>query len=99
MKFYLCNNCNQVPIKVIHGDKDFIVPLSESRKIVNAVKKCNDKAPIEFEIVKGANHGSVEDFYRHIELYDWLLQHSKTPQNFLLFFFLPPPPPSAPPLI
>ncbi len=74
-------NLTQVPIKVIHGDKDFIVPLSESRKIVNAVKKCNDKAPIEFEIVKGANHGSVEDFYRHIELYDWLLQHSKTPQN------------------
>lgn len=70
-------NLTQVPIKVIHGDKDFIVPLSESRKIVKAVKKCNDKAPIEFEIVKGANHGSVEDFYRHIELYDWLLKHTK----------------------
>lgn len=74
-------NLTLVPIKVIHGDKDFIVPLSESRKIVNAVKKCNNNAPIEFEIVKGGNHGSVEDFYRHKELYDWLLQHSKTPQN------------------
>lgn len=70
-------NLAQVPIKVIHGDKDFIVPLSESQKIVNAVKKCNKKAPIEFEVVKGGNHGSVEDLYRHQELYDWLLKHSK----------------------
>lgn len=71
-------NLAQVPIKVIHGDKDFIVPLSESQKIVNAVKKCNKNAPIEFQVIKGANHGSVEDFYRHQELYNWLLQHSKT---------------------
>ncbi len=70
-------NLAQVPIKVIHGDKDFIVPLSESQKIVNAVKKCNKQAPIELQIVKGGNHGSVEDLYRHQELYDWLLKHTK----------------------
>ncbi|WLD22519.1 prolyl oligopeptidase family serine peptidase [Flavobacterium dauae] len=70
-------NLAQVPIKVIHGDKDFIVPLSESKKIVNAIKKCNNQAPVEFEIIKGGNHGSVEDLYRHMELYDWLLQHTK----------------------
>lgn len=70
-------NLAQVPIKVIHGDKDFIVPLSESQKIVNAVKKCNKQAPIELQVVKGGNHGSVEDLYRHMDLYNWLLQHSK----------------------
>lgn len=70
-------NLAQVPIKVIHGDKDFIVPLSESQKIVKAVKKCDKNAPIEFEIVKGGNHGSVEDLYRHMELYEWLLKHTK----------------------
>lgn len=71
-------NLAQVPIKVIHGDKDFIVPLSESQKIVNAVKKCNKQAPIELQVVKGGNHGSVEDLYRHMELYDWLLKHTKS---------------------
>src|SRR5690606_8739012 len=71
-------NLAQVPIKVIHGDKDFIVPLSESQKIVNAVKKCNKEAPIELQVVKGGNHGSVEDLYRHQELYDWLLKHTKS---------------------
>ncbi len=74
-------NLAQVPIKVIHGDKDFIVPLSESEKIVNAVKKCNKKAPIELQVVKGGNHGSVEDLYRHMELYDWLLKHTKSKNN------------------
>ncbi|HLW42692.1 MAG TPA: hypothetical protein VKY82_10040, partial [Flavobacterium sp.] len=62
-------------------DKDHIVPLSESQKIVNAVKKCNKQAPIELQVVKGGNHGSVEDLYRHMELYDWLLQHSKSKNN------------------
>lgn len=70
-------NLSQVPIKVIHGDKDFIVPISESKKIVNAIKKCNDNAPVEFDIVKGGNHGSVEDIFRHKEIYDWLFQHEK----------------------
>lgn len=74
-------NLAQVPIKVIHGDKDFIVPLSESQKIVNAVKKCDKQAPIELQVVKGGNHGSVEDLYRHMELYDWLLKHTKTKKN------------------
>lgn len=74
-------NLAQVPIKVIHGDKDFIVPLSESQKIVNAVKKCDKQAPIELQVVKGGNHGSVEDLYRHMELYDWLLKHTKSKNN------------------
>lgn len=70
-------NLSEVPLKIIHGDKDFIVPLSESKKIVNAIKKCKSDAPVEFEIVKGGNHGSVEDIYRHKEIYDWLLKHQK----------------------
>lgn len=77
-------NLAKVPIKVIHGDKDFIVPLSESKKIVNAVKKCNTNAPIELEVIKGGNHGSVEDLYRHQELYDWLLKHKKESSNKLI---------------
>ncbi|MVX34530.1 hypothetical protein GOQ24_01485 [Myroides sp. LoEW2-1] len=27
--------------------------------------------------IKGGTHGSVEDLYRHIELYNWLLKHQK----------------------
>jgi len=70
-------NLAEVPIKVIHGDKDFIVRLSESQKIVNAIKKCNANAPLEFQIIKGGNHGSVENLYREDALYEWLLKHKK----------------------
>ncbi|WP_177763950.1 prolyl oligopeptidase family serine peptidase [Flavobacterium sp. I3-2] len=70
-------NLAEVPIKVIHGDKDFIVRLSESQKIVNAIKKCNANAPLEFQIIKGGNHGSVENLYREDALYEWLFKHSK----------------------
>ncbi|MGG5507849.1 MULTISPECIES: prolyl oligopeptidase family serine peptidase [unclassified Myroides] len=66
-----------LPIKLIHGDKDFIVPLKESKNILNAIKKCKAKAPVELQVVKGGNHGSIEDLYRHIDLYNWLFQHTK----------------------
>ncbi|MCC9044271.1 prolyl oligopeptidase family serine peptidase [Myroides sp. M-43] len=66
-----------IPIKLIHGDKDFIVPLKESKKIMNAIQSCDKKAPVELQVVKGGTHGSVEDLYRHMELYNWLLQYTK----------------------
>ncbi|WP_158210574.1 prolyl oligopeptidase family serine peptidase [Myroides phaeus] len=66
-----------IPIKLIHGDKDFIVPLRESKKIMAAIQNCDKAAPVELQVVKGGTHGSVEDLYRHIDLYNWLLQHSK----------------------
>ncbi len=66
-----------IPIKLIHGDKDFIVPLKESKKMMTAIQGCQAKAQIELQIVKGGNHGSVEDLYRHMDLYNWLLQYNK----------------------
>lgn len=72
----LCNAA-QLPILLIHGDADRAVPLSESKKVLNAIKKCNPNAPIELRVVKGGTHGSVEDLYRHAELYQWMLQYQK----------------------
>ena len=70
-------NLAQVPIKVIHGDKDYIVRMAESQKIVNAIKKCNKQAPVEFQVIKGGNHGSVENLYREDAIYEWLFKHKK----------------------
>ena len=66
-----------IPIKLIHGDADRAVPLSESKKVMAAIKKCDADAPIELQIIKGGTHGSVEDLYRHADLYQWLFQHRK----------------------
>lgn len=70
-------NLSTIPLWIQHGDKDFIVPLSESEKIVDAIKKCDANADLKFTIIPGGNHGNVENLFRQDELYDWLLKQVK----------------------
>ena len=70
-------NLTKIPLWVIHGNKDYIVPLSESKKMVKAIQTCNPDANITFTIVKGGNHGSVERYFREDKIYDWMLEKSK----------------------
>jgi predicted peptidase len=65
-----------VPLWIRHGDKDYVVPVSESQKIVTSIKKHTDKNLI-FTIDKGLNHGDMERFFRGTEIYDWMFQHQK----------------------
>jgi predicted peptidase len=67
-----------IPLWIQHGDKDFIVPLSESSKMVDAIKKCNPNADCTFTIIKGGNHGNVESIFHSDALYKWLFEHIKT---------------------
>jgi predicted peptidase len=73
---YACDLAT-LPLWIQHGDKDFIVPISESKKIVNAIKTCNPNANLIFTIVSGGNHGSVEQLFRENEIYDWMLSQNK----------------------
>lgn len=66
-----------IPIWIQHGDKDYIVPLSESQKIVNAIRKCNDKANVIFTIIKGGNHGTVESIFHEDAMYNWLFKQKR----------------------
>jgi predicted peptidase len=67
-----------IPLWIQHGNKDFIVPLSESSKMVDAIKKCNPNADCTFTIVPGGTHGSVEKIFHGNALYQWLFEHIKT---------------------
>lgn len=66
-----------IPLWIQHGDKDFIVPISESQKVVNAIRKCNEKAKLIFTIIKGGNHGSVENIFHQDAMYDWLFEQKR----------------------
>ncbi|MFD2908096.1 prolyl oligopeptidase family serine peptidase [Flavobacterium ardleyense] len=66
-----------IPLWIQHGDKDFIVPISESEKVVNAIKKCNKKANLIFTIIKGGNHSSVEQLFHEDAMYDWLFAQKR----------------------
>lgn len=66
-----------VPLWIQHGDKDYVVPLSESKKMVKAIQKCNPNADCTFTIIKGGNHGSVERIFHQDALYHWFFEQVK----------------------
>ena len=66
-----------IPLWIQHGDKDYIVPMSESQKVVNAIRKCNEKANLIFSIIKGGNHGNVERLFHEDALYNWLFEQKR----------------------
>ena len=66
-----------IPLWIQHGDKDYIVPVTESQKVVNAIRKCNEKAKLIFTIIKGGNHGSVENIFHQDAMYNWLFEQKR----------------------
>lgn len=71
---YACNLTN-VPLWIQHGNRDFVVPVSESKKIYNAIKKCDPKADATLTIVPRGTHSSVERLFHKDEIYDWMFSY------------------------
>lgn len=61
-----------VPLWIQHGSADEAVPISESEKVVKAIKDCNGGSNLTYTVHKGANHGALERVFRNDEMYDWL---------------------------
>ena len=66
-----------VPLWIQHGNRDEAVPISESEKIVKAIKECNGGTNLKYTVVDGADHGDLERAFRSSEIYDWMFQYSK----------------------
>ncbi len=73
---YACN-LTQVPVWIQHGSADTAVPASESKKIYNAIKKCNKNADATLTIIPGGTHGSVERLFHGEKIYDFMFKYSK----------------------
>jgi predicted peptidase len=73
------DGCNlaTVPLWIQHGTLDTAVPISESEKIVRAIKNCNGGENLIYTPLKGADHGDLERIFRTDEMYDWLFQFTK----------------------
>lgn len=69
-------NLSNIPLWIQHGNKDYAVPISESEKMVSAIKKYNP-ANLIYTIHKGANHADLERVFRTDEMYDWLFEKVK----------------------
>lgn len=66
-----------VPLWIQHGNLDRAVPISESEKIVKAIKDCNGGKNLIYTEVKGADHGDLEKVFRTDEMYNWLFSFRK----------------------
>jgi predicted peptidase len=57
-----------------HGAKDSTVPLSESERMVEALKKAGG-TDVQLTVYPEAQHDSWTEAYNDPELYEWLLKH------------------------
>ena len=67
-------NLCSIPHWVHHGDRDNAVLISESEKMVNAIRAAGNKR-VEFTIYRNQGH-DLHGVYNNRMLYDWFLKHS-----------------------
>ncbi len=65
----------EVPTWVFHGAKDQVVPISESERMVEALKGAG--ANVRFTVYPEAGHDSWTETYNNPEFYEWLLSHRR----------------------
>jgi len=59
-----------------HGAKDNVVPLEESERMVEALKRFGNK-DVKLTVYPEAEHDSWTETYNNPELYRWLLEHRR----------------------
>ena len=59
-----------------HGGKDPVVPLAESQRMVDALRKTGCKE-VELTVYPEAQHDSWTETYNNPKLYDWFLGHQR----------------------
>ena len=63
------------PVWAFHGEKDTIVPISESQKMVDSLKAAGGQARLA--LLKDVGHEAWREAYSDPRLYEWFLLHSK----------------------
>lgn len=68
-----------VPIWAFHGEKDPIIPVEESRRLVRLVNEIGGHAKLT--TYPGVGHHSWERAYEDPELWQWILAQKKEPRD------------------
>jgi predicted peptidase len=64
------------PVWVFHGGADTVVPVSESRKMVDALKASGGN--VRYNEYEGVGHNSWDKAYSEPEFFSWLLSHKRS---------------------
>lgn len=67
---------NDVPLWIIHGTADNLVPVSCSQKVVDTLCACGDTCMLIFDKLKDVNHSRLARIFYMDQTYDWLFSHS-----------------------
>lgn len=70
----LSGNLAQTPVWVFHGEKDEVVPLSQSREMVDILKSRNNPQ-VKFSVLAGQGHEIWPEVYAGSALYSWFMEH------------------------
>ena len=64
-----------IPIFIVHGDSDKVVPLEENSGLVrDHYKKLGGE--IELEVVTGAGHQVIDAFFKSKKIIEFIIKHS-----------------------
>ena len=63
----------RVPVWCFHGARDTVVPVSESKQMVDAI--CRRGGRVRFTVYREAEHDSWTETYNNEQVYRWLLSH------------------------
>lgn len=68
---------NDVPLWIVHGTADQAVSVSQSDRVVEAMKQADASTPrLIYDRIPGMNHSQPARLFYLSETYDWLLSHS-----------------------
>lgn len=70
----------QIPLWIQHGKLDQAVPISESEKVVAAIRACNGGANLSYKVYPDWGHSQLARVFQEDEMYKWLFSQRKQPK-------------------
>ena len=64
-----------LPIRIFHGDADPVIPVEESRRMADDLKK--EGADVRYVELPGVGHNAWDRAYGNAELWDWLFKQRR----------------------
>ncbi len=65
-----------MPLWIIHGTADNLVPVRCSDRVVDSIRSCGDTTRLIYDRLEGVNHSRLARVFYLKQTYDWLFSHS-----------------------
>lgn len=74
----MSGNLAEKPVWVFHGDRDEVVPFTQSKEIVDILKSRKNQR-VKFSVLAGQGHEIWPEVYAGSELYSWFMDYRREP--------------------